>query len=316
MSIKSHQQTMPFADSLKAHMEAWSGLGKHSPTWDDWSDGIYSDYRDLVRQMLRANSVKLHPRAACLLSSQIFALNLFVPFRKGDKAHLSHYMSKMVGSQVTIEDVCFEWVPPGGLLGELRGERPTGNESATATDVVLWARLEDGRHSVVLIEIKLSERGFTPCKGRISSGNRRVDVCNSAKLFFDDPNACYLRRPQRKKRDRRYWEIFTQCYGSVRDAFPHADLNGPCPFAYDMQQPMRNLAIARGLEQENMVTKAWFALCAHDDNPDMGRHWEKWKDLLPVGSIAPYIPASKIVNIGEAAGLKDWAVYMRNRYRL
>ena len=32
--------------------------------------------------------------------------------------------------------------------------------------------------------------------------------------------------------------------------------------------------------------------------------------------MAPSIPASKIVDIGEAGGLKDWAAYMRGRYRL
>ena len=105
-------------------------------------------------------------------------------------------------------------------------------------------------------------------------------------------------------------------HGSVRDAFPNADLDGQCPFAYDMQQPMRNLAIAKGLEQEDMVEKAWFALCAHDDNPDIFRHWVDWKNLLPDPSMAPYLPASEVINIGEADGLKGWATYMRDRYRL
>lgn len=102
----------------------------------------------------------------------------------------------------------------------------------------------------------------------------------------------------------------------MRDAFPNADLGGQCPFAYDMQQPMRNLAIAKGLEQEDMVEKAWFELCVHDDNPDITRHWADWKRLLPDPSMAPLLQASEVIDIGEADGLTEWAAYMRDRYRL
>ena len=116
--------------------------------------------------------------------------------------------------------------------------------------------------------------------------------------------------------DRRYWEIFARSHGSVWNAFPNTNLDGPCPFAYDMQQPMRNLAIARGLEQEDMVERAWFALCAHDANPDITMHWENWKRLIAHPSMAPSLRASEVVAIGEADGLKDWAAYMRARYRL
>ena len=131
-----------------------------------------------------------------------------------------------------------------------------------------------------------------------------------------DPNACYLRRPVRQRRDRRYWEKFARSHGSVRQAFPHADLNGPCPFAYDMEQPMRNLAIAQGMEQESPARQAWFALCAHDANPNVAVRWTEWTRLLPDQSMAPVLPASDVIRIGQAEGLTDWAAYMRERYQL
>ena len=81
-------------------------------------------------------------------------------------------------------------------------------------------------------------------------------------------------------------------------------------------QPMRNLAIARGLEQEDTVEQAWFALCPHDANPEIAAHWANWKHLLPDPSMAPSLPASEVVAIGEADGLKGWAAYMRARYHL
>ena len=48
---------------------------------------------------------------------------------------------------------------------------------------------------MVLLEVKLSEPDFTHCNGRTSPANQRRDVCESASLFFENPKACYLRRP-------------------------------------------------------------------------------------------------------------------------
>ena len=314
--MTGHRPT-PFAESLRMHMEAWCDDGsRRPPAWATWTDGIYHSYRNLAKSTARADSVRLHEYAAHILSSQAFAFNLFLPFREGLREVLSERLSDLVGAHLTIDRLNFEWIPPGWLLGELDGEWPADNEPATGVDVALWGWLDNGRRAVVLMEVKLSEGGFTHCGGRRSRGNRRKDVCNSTALFLNDPDACYLRRPWGESRDRRYWEIFARRHGSVRNAFPHADLDGPCPFAYDMQQPMRNLAIARGLEQEGMVERAWFALCAHDANTDIAEHWEAWKHLLPDTAMAPFLPASEVVRAGEAEGLRDWASYMRARYRL
>ena len=317
---ESRPRGTSFANSLQAHLEEWrQGVdGFRSRMWDHWSEGVYPAYRSYAEEVVRADSVRLHSYAAHLRSSQVFALNLFLPFRKGSLSRLSNRVSEMVGTRLSIEDVRFEWVPPGSLLGEIEGDRPVGEEPATAVDVVLWSRLADGRRAVVLLEVKLSEPDFTHCNGRTSPANQRRDVCESAGLFFEDPSACYLRRPLRKRRDRRYWDIFALEHGSVGAAFPGADLAGPCPFSESMQQPMRNLAIARGLEQDrdSEVEKAWFALCAHDGNPDAAEHWERWKRLLPDASMAPVLSASDVVRVGEDEGHVDWAAWMRDRYRL
>ena len=317
---ESHRQRTSFASSLQAHLEEWRhGVdGSRSRMWSHWSQGIHPDYRQLAEEVVRTDSVRLHRYAGHLRSSQVFALNLFLPFRKGSLSRLSNRLSEILGTRLSIEDVWFEWVPPGSLLGEIHGERPVGDEPATAVDVVLWSRLADGRRAVTLLEVKLSEPDFTHCNGRNSPANHRRDVCESATLFFENPKACYLRRPLRKRRDRRYWEIFAFEHGSLRAAFSGADLEGPCPFAESMQQPMRNLAIARGLEQDSKfaVSKAWFALCAHDDNQDAAEHWENWKRLLPDASMAPVLSASDVIRAGEDEGLVDWAAWMRDRYRL
>ena len=284
--------------------------------WADWKDGVYLDYRDLAERAIRADSVGLHRYAGHLLSSQAFAFNLFLPFREGERDRLDRRVSGLVGEELTIDRVVFEWTPPGHLLCEIDGEWPGPEEPATAVDVALWGWLANGRRAAVLIEVKLTEDKFTHCNGRDSRGNRRKDVCQSAKVFLENPQDCYLRRPLRKQRDRRYWEIFIRSHGSLQNAFPNAKQNGECPFAYDMQQPMRNLAIALGLEQEDTVQRAWYVLCAHDRNPDIAGHWQAWQRLVGDATPTPFLPASEVVRAGEEQGLMDWAKYMRERYRL
>ena len=306
-----------FPEELRQHMERWEGFKDPDPPyWVHWTYGIHEPYMAAAREMVKTDSVSLHKYARHLLSSQIFAFNLFLPFREGNRHYLSRTIGESIGEDIIVDRVAFEWVPPGHLLCEIDGEWPAPEEPATAVDVVLWGHLGSGRRGVVLLEVKLTEDKFTHCNGRTSRGNRRQDVCQSAQLFLDNPGDCYLTRPYRKTRDRRYWRIFADSYGGMSQAFPHSDLSGSCPFAYDMQQPMRNLALARAVEQEDMAERAWYGLCAHDQNREIAGHWSAWQDLLGPATPAPLIPASSVIEAGEATGLTAWASYMRSRYLL
>ena len=42
-----------------------------------------------------------------------------------------------------------------------------------------------------------------------------------------------------------------------------------CPFARNIQRPILKLAIARALEQEDMAERAWYGICAHDQNREI-----------------------------------------------
>ncbi|MBT9559005.1 MAG: hypothetical protein IV100_23440 [Myxococcales bacterium] len=281
-----------------------------------WEDGIHPGFRDAAIAVVAEDEVKLHDFAAALTSSQMFALNLFIPWRSGVRTGLENLVGRALGERVSLERVALEWVPPGALLGEIDGDRPREDEPATGVDVVLWGLDETGARIAVLVEVKLGEGGFTACGGRESKGNRRKDVCASAETFFRDPSACYLQHPRGKARDRRYWEIFARSHGSVRAAFPGAQAVGGCPFAGQAQQPMRNLALAEALVQGHVVSRSWFALCAHDHNPDVAGHWAAWRSLLPASVPAPVMRASDVVAAGRADGHGEWADWMTERYRL
>jgi hypothetical protein len=290
--------------------------GSRVPLFDRWPDGIYADFREEAVAAVAEDEVRLHDYAVAITSSQMFALNLFIPWRRGERGHLEGRLALVLGEPFIVERVVFEWVPPGALLGEIAGDRPRRGEKATGVDVVLWGRDARGARVVLLLEVKLGEGGFTTCGGRTSTANQRPDVCASATTFFSDPGACYLRRPVRQKRDRRYWEIFATSYETVRAAFPGADDAGPCPFAEHQQQPMRNRALAHALVQEGLVDRAWFGLCPHDENPDVAREWAAWRALLPPTEPAPLLPASQVLAAGRDAGHTVWADWMADRYRL
>lgn len=307
-----------FAQALLDHLQRWRSTddGSRAPFYAHVTDNLHRSLREVGARALAEDEVRPHDYLASLPSSQAFALNLFLPFRDGDRDALDTLLSDTLGVRMHVDRVVFEWVPPGDLLGEIRGDRPLPDEKATGVDVVLWAQTEAGAPVAILIEVKLGEGGFTHCNGATSPHNHREDVCASASAFFAAPDACYLRRPSHQTRDRRYWEIFTNATGSVASAFPGAAQTGPCPFRTDAQQPMRNHALALALEQSGRVERAWFVLCVHDDNPDVPPRWNAWRALLPADRPAPALRASQVVTAAQHSDGVHYRSWMNERYML
>src|SRR5690606_25326875 len=118
------------------------------------------------------------------------------------------------------------------------------------------------------------------------------------------------------KRDRRYPAIFEDRHGSLQAAFPGTDPTGPCPFAGDTQQPMRNRAIAEALMHDGLVEEAWFMLCAHPRNAEIAEGWQRWQALLGDTARAPCLRPTDVIDAGREAGHHDWADWMCYRYDL
>jgi hypothetical protein len=248
----------------------------------------------------------------------VFGFNLFIPFRVGGPESLASLLSLATGLDLRIERMQFEF-GPSNILAETQTDPPGEDEFRTTADVGIEVRDAAGRRGIVLIEVKLSEGGFTPCSGRRSAFNGRPDVCDSAAAFFTKTAACHLTRPHGARRDRRYWTIFAGTGHSLRMAFPGADLEGSCPFANDMQQIMRNHALALGLVQSGRYEFARIGLVHHDDNPDVPSHWERYQRLVADPTVLFRVPASALIKAGRglsASWSADWAQYVEERYRL
>ena len=296
-------ESTPFAKGLLREMMAGRG-----PFYGDWHEGLSPGLREGVDGVLIEDRVRPHPYLAARNSSMAFALNLFLPFRLGDAGPLSTLLSRELGREVYVERLVFEYGGPTHVLGEVAGESPTEDEKFTAADVAVFVRDAEGGRGVVLIEVKLTEGGFTACGGAESNGNRRPDVCASADTFFADPSACYLRHPWRASRDRRYWTIFADAHGSVRRAFPSA-AEGGCPFRGDAQQVMRNHALALGLVQAGLADWWAFLLVHHDRNPDVPPPWDAYVAMTADAERFRRVPASEVAEVGSDPA------WMAERYR-
>jgi restriction endonuclease-like protein len=286
--------------------------------FDVWTDGIFPPLAADAERFVREDRVRLHSHAVAVNSSMVFAFNLFLPFRANNAQPLASLLSCATGIELQIDRIQFEYGPTE-VLTETQSDPPSTNEVWTSADVGIEVRDCSGRRGIVLVEVKLSEGGFTPCRGRTSSGNQRRDVCESANAFLADPPACYLTRPLRSLRERRYWPIFAGEHGSVRAAFPGADLAGSCPFGADLQQPMRNHALALGLVQTLRFDFARLGLVYHDHNPSVLPHWDQYRNLVADRETLFRVPASSVIEAGcivESTWSMQWAEYVRARYQL
>jgi hypothetical protein len=283
-----------------------------------WTDGVFPPLVQDAERFISADGVRLHSHAAAVNSSMVFGFNLFLPFRIDGPEPLASLLSLATGLQLWIGRIQFEF-GPSDVLAETQTDPPGLHEPRTTADVGIEVRDAAGRRGIVLVEVKLSEAGFTACGGRGRARNARRDLCDSAAAFFAEPNACYLTRPHRAPRDRRYWTIFAGTGPSLRAAFPGVDLGGCCPFANDMQQIMRNHALALGLVQSGRYEFARLGLVHHDDNPDVPPHWEQYCRVVADPAVLFRVPATALVEAGRgltASWSADWALYVEERYRL
>ncbi len=322
----SHSFRTTFSRGLLRRMLRRRALNEHSdadartsPMLHRWQDGLHPAVIAEAEDLVKEGALPLHDYARALNSSQVFALNLFLPLRVGDSLPFAAFISRRIGRPVTITGVDFEYYGSGDLLAEIPSAVPGPDDRFTQADAALHLADAEGRVGLLLIEVKLTEGGFTPCGGARSRGNRDRAPCEDEGVFFAEPARCYLRRTYRAQRDRRYWEIFAGAHGGLREAFPETPEPGPCPFARDWQQPMRNHALALAAIQAGIADFWALALVHHDDNPDVVGPWESYGRATidqphihrwPASSLLEFIGASLPTSV---PALRPW---LRERYFL
>ena len=230
-----------------------------------------------------------------------FAFNLFMTFREYGAAALDKLLMSVFPFTTRVVGIEFEFHGPTDVLAGCAGSHPTEREQYTASDVAVRVEDANGRAGVVLIEVKLSEGGFTPCNGAESSANTRKDIFASASKLFDDPRGCYLTRPRHARRDRRYWDIFECAFESVRAGGTGVRGRG-CPFRFDRRQIMPNHALALGLVQSEAAAFTAFGLVHHPDNHYVVEPWEEYGSIVGDASLFFRAPANDLVDAASEQG--------------
>lgn len=228
--------------------------------------GIVTDARPAF-EGLRSRDL-LHGFVGHVRSSQAFALYVFGGL--GDDELMAVW--GLVDDRVTRPlGTVIEYVDPQDSLGELQPARP----HQTQVDVLLTGETADGSVTAALIEVKLSETGFGSCSAFDSPGNDRRDVCRSSGPWGHEPGACFQLRNHDGPTRRRYDTHLEPSW--TRPAGPE------CPFR-ELNQPMRNVALARGLIDRHEIADATFVLCAPRGNANV---WRQWRTAEAVFAAVP-----------------------------
>lgn len=239
-------------------------------------------------------SGKLHKFARHIRSSQTFAVNLFGGL---PEAGITEILASFFGPITQVNQPFFEFEDETDRLKESipRGQR-------TQVDVVLRGRTAGGRNVALLIEVKLSETDFGNCSGAVDPNNDAKEVCDSAGPFGSDSNRCYKLRNhgdgQRRLYDR---------YLKVDDALIESPFDG-CWFRTSGYQPMRNVALAEMLHQEE-DTLTLVAVCAPFLHRSLWAHFNRVRQVLPRGSIVP-LPAELVASLHP----EETFNFLRDRY--
>jgi hypothetical protein len=240
---------------------------------------------------------RVHAMAGHVRSSQAFALNLFAG--RTTKEYLEICIMAGLPDVTTINDIVFEYEDLTDVLGEATAASP----HRTQVDVAIFCSHSDGRRAALLIEVKLSEIDFGHCSAYQAAANDRRDVCISAGPFGRDPQACFqLRNHDREQR---------QTYETYLGPTPTSGCG--CTFRL-LNQPMRNVALARTLIESRSVAHVVHALCAPRANRTIWRRWTQAKAALAgtEGVALADLPADELIHILN----DDSAATLTERYQL
>lgn len=241
----------------------------------------------------------LHGFVDHVRSSQAFALNLFAGLDPTAVTNLWQDIDPTVVEHTSTE---LEYSDPHDALGEAQTARP----HSTQVDVLLRGRTADGSPRVALIEVKLSEVEFGPCSAFEAAANDHRDCCTTAGPWGGDTKACFQLRNHGTSTPRRYDQF-------LKPAWVTEKTGVGCPFRM-LNQPMRNVALARVLIDRGETDAATFCLCAPAGNTNV---WRQWRDTQALFAAVPQVslvslPAERVVELRHPAE-RD---VLRSRYGL
>jgi hypothetical protein len=242
-----------------------------------------------------------------MLSSQAMCFNVFSPLAR-DIDLAGEVLRPFFSTLAEVRAITFEYTPPPSLFGDQSGT------AGLDCDLLVEANLSDGSKTVIAIETKFVEPGFSTCgfrkPGRRAKG---LAVCPDEIPVASDTGLCLYVAQKGYK----YWRQAER----LATLGPHALPETGCPFGGPEWQLWVNHTLAHAEADARHAQQALFVVCAPAANVALRRNGvlDKFQARLANPDTFRFLPLDDLVGqIGSLAlkrpALKVWADGIAARY--
>jgi len=301
---------------------AWRGTEhRHILPRELWDLNLWEPIRAAARIHFLEQRISWHEQRHNLLSSQIQCVNVFYPLRD-HQSLLAAFLVDRLRQLARVGEMYFEYIGDENYLNEPGGK---GSMRTSADVAIEWYDALNSRN-LLLLEYKFTERGFGPCGGATSRGNKDKSRCRRASELMEAPGSmCYLVEPK----GRPYWDIALAPDGPLNAGVLASESH--CPFRYDFYQLMRNQLLAHQIESDpnSGFDSATFGVVYHADNEELLRMGHPfggernpltaWTRLLQEQKRFISFTVQELLAAVDAklpSHLEEWRAFLRARYEL
>lgn len=278
----------------------------------------YPLYRPIVDRFLehrRRFPFKYHKFIGHMASSQAACANLFLPILKQPEVAAKILSAvkpdmKRIATDYLDQGYRIEfWDEPDNMLND------HNQVAGTDSDIAIAYYDKHDALNLWLIEHKLTEKEFTPCRGIKSKGRTKAHNCESIKEIMANPAICYYHRSCGYK----YWDI---TLGNPKE-FPVDSLlkSEDCPFKGGTNQLWRNYLLALAVENSDKwpYKKVFFSVVYHPKNPALAESISSFEAVIGNPSRFSNFPSNKLTKAASDITdpfLEKWLSWYEDLYYL
>lgn len=285
---------------------------------DELEEKLFPLYPPLKERFLEHQikfSFKYHNYFRHMASSQAACVNLFLPILKDPNV-----ATKILGkvkkdlNEIAVDflDAGFRmefWDEPDNLLNDHRGA------SGTDSDIAIAYYDKQNNLNLWMIEHKLTEREFTPCRGARSNGRTASHICSPTSNVLDNLDLCYYHSNKKYN----YWDITLSDYSPFNiNLIREYKI---CPFKGGMNQLWRNQLLGAGLESSSSLNwpfkKVYFSVVYHPGNNSLEHSIFKYHELLKFKDRFFTFSSDKLINKAKEINepeINEWLKWYEGLY--
>jgi len=282
---------------------------------------VYAPIQDMLAKHRARNPFRWHLHCNHMASSQVAAINLFLPILNSDD--VSEILRNLPGAPSDFATVdrtrldngfCLEYwggnfdeTPSKGLLGD------KSKHAGTDADFAIAYLNQSGQPCLWLIEHKFLEPEFTTCGGMRSKGRTNKHRCDlDWSVLLQDPSTCYYHEHCGYK----YWHITKRHQTQLNTSGQPS-----CPFAQGCNQLWRNQVLAWAIEESesHSFQSVHFSVLHHPDNHALDSSLTEYQNLLKKSVRFSRLTSRALVEsvqTTKSSELAKWAQWYKELYRL